>query len=92
MWKILLNAVRKISPENPVPLSRNRQTNRNDFTQLWRQWPCLLKVKIHSTSYGFSQYRSYKEFDIKWDVYDIGLDFRQNAKLNRFWSGVNIVI
>jgi len=35
----------KILPANTFPLPRNRQKKRNYFSQLWRQWLCLLKSK-----------------------------------------------
>jgi len=37
----------KISPENSLPLQSKKW---NYFTQLWRQWPCLVKVKTHLIS------------------------------------------
>jgi len=55
MRKKFLNAMQKILPENSLPLPRNRRKKRKDFTQSWRQWPCLLKAKIRITSYRFSQ-------------------------------------
>jgi len=54
----------QISPENSLPFQKllKRKKKRNDFTQLGRQEQCSLK--IHATSHGFSQCRSYTDFDI----------------------------
>jgi len=63
--------------------------NWNDFTQLWRQRPCLLKVKIHLTSYGFSHCQSYTDFDIKLDGFIRKLAWTYEVK--NFWFGVYMV-
>jgi len=41
-----------------LTVTEKTSKKRYDVTQLWRQWWCLLKVKIHSTLYVSSQYRS----------------------------------
>jgi len=49
----------KISPEISLPLPRNRQkTEMISLSYDVNDRPCLLKVEIHLTSCGFSQYRS----------------------------------
>jgi len=44
-----LNTMQKNSPEISLLLSRNRKKSKC-FTQLWRQWPWLLQIKIYLTS------------------------------------------
>jgi len=56
MQKIFRNTMKKFRLKiRHREIIKKKQT---DFTQLWRQSPCLLKVKIHQTWYEFSQYRS----------------------------------
>jgi len=56
------NTVQKYSLEiNP---NREIIKSQKHFTQLWRQWPCSLKVEIHHTSYRFNHYQSYTVFDM----------------------------
>jgi len=37
--------MQEILTENFPTVTEKLSKNLNDFTQLWRQWPCLLKVK-----------------------------------------------
>jgi len=46
MLKISLNTTQKFAWKF-LTVSEKSSKNWNDFTQLWRQWPCLRKVKIH---------------------------------------------
>jgi len=81
----------KNSPETSLPLLRNRKNRIHS----WRQWPCLLKVKIHIISYGLSHYRSCTDFvvDMKLtDFSDICLVLWLTTKLNWFWFEVKMVI
>jgi len=57
-----------------LTVTEKSSKNRNGFTQLWRHWPRLLKVKIRLASYSFSQYRSYTDFNIKLDGLKKGLN------------------
>jgi len=79
MQRNFLNTIQKILPENSLPLPRNL--------------PCLLKIRIHLTSHGFSHYRISSDFDIKLDGYtEICLDFWLTMKLKRFWFGEDMII